>query len=131
MLKESKERAVSWVVFFSSSVTLVCCTLPILLVSIGLGASMIALTSHFEFLVVLGNHKFWVFFVSGILLIASNWYINKKRACPADKALAEKCAKMHKWNQRILWFSIIIWIIGFTSAYLALPIRKFFEYLGS
>jgi hypothetical protein len=56
-----------WVSFFSlftSMSTLICCALPALLVSIGLGATMIGLVSTFPSLIWLSENKALVFTLS-------------------------------------------------------------------
>jgi len=49
-----------WLVLFTSSATLICCALPILLVTLGLGAVSASLFSTLPFLVVLAWHfNYW------------------------------------------------------------------------
>ncbi len=116
---------ISWLTLFASSGTLVCCALPIILVTLGMGATVAALTSSLPFLIVLSQHKIWVFIFSGLMLAVSAWFIYRpSQSCPADPTQAELCARSKKWNKRIYWFSVIIWSIGFFAAFLALPIRK-------
>lgn len=119
-----KESGVTWLTFFATTGTLICCALPIALVTLGLGATVAALTSSFPFLVTLSEHKAWVFAGSAILLALSGGLLYRSgRSCPADPALAKLCHKAQVWNRRIYWASVAIWGIGFFAAYLALPIR--------
>ncbi len=116
---------ISWLTLFASSGTLVCCALPIILVTLGMGATVAALTSTLPFLIVLSQHKIWVFIFSGLMLAVSAWFIYRpNQSCPVDPTQAKLCARSKKWNKRIYWFSVIIWSIGFFAAFLALPIRK-------
>lgn len=69
----------SWVALFASTGTLVCCALPILLVSLGAGATVAALTSALPILVTLSHYKLWVFGVSGLLLAVA------APSCPAHR----------------------------------------------
>ena len=118
------ETSVSWLALFATTGTLVCCALPIALVSLGLGATMVALTSSFPVLITLSEHKVWIFAVSGALLLLSGGLLWRPgRACPADPALAEHCERATRWNRRVLLFSSGIWGVGFLAAYLALPLR--------
>lgn len=120
-------RSISILALFTSTGTLICCALPIALVSLGMGAAVISLTSSFPFLVTLSEHKIWIFSLSGLLLLAG-WLISKReQSCPADPELAVLCQRTQKWNRRILLVSTIIWSIGFFAAYLALPIRQLLE----
>jgi hypothetical protein len=124
-LKTSKR--INLLALLSSTGTLVCCALPITLVSLGMGATVISLTSNFPFLMTLSEHNLWVFVLSGLLLFAG-WFVYKRgRACPVESALAELCQRTQKWNRRILWISAGIWSIGFFAAFLALPLRQWLD----
>ncbi len=58
------------------------------------------------------------------MLAVSGWLMFRPgRSCPTDKALGEACSSAHKWNKRIYWSSVAIWSIGFTAAYILLPVR--------
>jgi len=113
---------------FTTTGTLLCCALPILLVSLGMGATVVAMTSTFPFLIVLTHYKIWIFVFSGLMLMISAWFLYRSdRSCPADEKLARACNTAHTWNKRIYWGSVSIWIIGFITAYLLLPIRIWFD----
>jgi len=117
-----------WITLFSSTGTLICCALPIILVTLGLGASVAALTNAFPFLIFLSIHKIWVFAISGLLLIVTAWLIYRpNRSCPTDAELDNLCNQTQTWNLRIFWLSACIWIVGFIAAFLALPLLVFFE----
>jgi hypothetical protein len=121
-------RRWSWLVIFTSSTTLVCCALPILLVSVGLGAVSASLFASLPFLVTLAQYKAWMFAGSGSVLVLAAWLMFRPgRACPADPVLAEQCEKAHRWNKRFYWVSVGIWVAGFGAAYLALPIYLWLE----
>ncbi len=120
-----KERRLTWLALFAATGTLVCCALPIILVTLGLGAAVVALTSAFPFLIFLSQHKVWVFAGSGLLLLLAGWLLYRPgRACPTDPRLARLCERSQRWNRRIYWSAATIWGIGFFAAYLALPLRK-------
>jgi len=117
-----------WLTLFSSTGTLICCALPIALVTLGLGASVVSLTSAFPFLIVLSQHKIWAFGISALMLAATGWSLYRPgRACPTDTALAAKCEAAHRWNQRLIVLSAVIWAFGFTAAYLSLPLLSLYE----
>lgn len=93
-----------------------------------MGATVAALTSSLPFLIVLSQYKIWVFIFSGLMLAMSAWFMYRpNQSCPTDPQQAEICTVTKKWNKRIYWFSVIIWSIGFFAAFLALPIRQFFD----
>ena len=119
-----KQNSVTWFTLFTTTGTLVCCALPIIFVTLGLGATVVAMTSTFPFLITLTQYKIWVFAFSGLMLLISGWLMFRPcRACPADEALARACSTAHKWNKRIYISAVSIWGIGFAAAYLLLPIR--------
>ncbi len=118
------EVALTWVTLFASTGTLVCCALPIILVTLGLGATVAALTNACPLLIKISEYKTWVFACAGLLLLLSAWVMYRpNRACPTDPELARICAQTLKWNRRILWTSATVWGIGFFAAYLILPLR--------
>jgi len=124
-----KEGGVTWLALFASTGTLVCCALPIMLVTLGMGATVVAMTSTFPFLITLSLHKGWVFAGSGLMLALSGWLIYRPgRACPTDPGLEAMCIKAHVWNRRIYWTSVVIWGIGFFAAFLALPLRIYLDF---
>ncbi len=114
-----------WLVLFASTSTLLCCALPILLVSLGMGAVVASMASNIPFLVTLSMHKAWVFAGSGVLLLLGWWVLYRSnRVCPTDPELKHLCTKASKWNIRLYWVSVFIWLIGFFSAFLLLPITE-------
>ena len=119
-----KQTGLSWLTLFASGGTLICCALPIILVTLGLGATVAAFTSSFPLLVTIAQHKAWVFAGSGAMLLVSGWLMYRPgRACPADPQLGRLCDQTQVWNRHIHWSSVTLWGIGFFAAYLALPLR--------
>ena len=122
--RENNSTGLSSIALLVSTGTLVCCALPIILVSLGLGATVVTLTSTFPFLITLSQNKLWVFIGSAIMLAMTALTIwRSDKACPTDPTLAEKCYKAQRASRIMFWSGVGIWCIGFTAAYLALPIR--------
>ena len=112
-----------WISFFSlftSMSTLICCALPALLVSIGLGATMVGLVSTFPSLIWLSENKLPVFFGSFIMLSASVYMQYRARflPCPIDPNEARACTSARMWSKRVTIFSIVVWMVGASFALL-------------
>ncbi|MBM3105864.1 hypothetical protein IIE18_12010 [Pseudomonas sp. V1] len=113
-----------WLALLSSSGTLICCALPILLVSLGFGTAVAALTAELPLLITLVEYKAWVFAVSAALLAVAGYStFRPDRVCPVDPALAIACQRAQRLSARLFWLSLTIWSLGFLMAYLALPVR--------
>ncbi len=118
------ETGTTWVALFASTGTLVCCALPIILVTFGMGATVAALTSSIPFLITLSQHKEWVFTGSAVMLALSGWMMYRPgRSCPVDPERGALCNRTRLWNRRIYRTSVILWGVGFFAAFLALPLR--------
>ncbi|GER08423.1 hypothetical protein GCM10007972_26660 [Iodidimonas muriae] len=121
--KMARPRKWGWLILLSSTTTLVCCVIPIVLVSLGLGATVASLYSTVPFLSSLGLHKEWTFALTALVLLAAAWALFRPgRACPADPDLAKACQSADKWNRRLFFGSVALWGISFFTAYLLLPI---------
>jgi len=126
--KSNDHGALSWLALFGSSGTLICCALPIILVTLGAGATVAALTSEFPFLITLSSNKGWVFLGSGLLLslaVYLEW--QPGRSCPVDADLGAVCQSSRVWNRRILVLSIGLWMVGFFFAFLLFPLVLWWE----
>lgn len=119
-----KQQGITWLALFTSSSTLLCCALPIVLVSLGLGSTYAALTDSVPWLVTLGEYKAVTFALAGTLIGGSIWLsFRPGRSCPADPQLATHCGRIQTWNKRLLILAAIAWGVGFFAAYLALPLQ--------
>lgn len=118
-------RKWGFLLLFVSLSTLVCCALPIVLVTLGMGAVMASLATNVPFLVTISQYKGWTFSISAIILmIAAFSLYRSNRSCPSDPELGRLCNVAHKWNVRFLWVAITIWFIGAFAAFV-LPIIIF------
>lgn len=119
------EMAATLITLFTSSGTLVCCALPITLVTLGLGSAMITLTTRLPILVALSDHKLGVFAVSAVMLVLSGWLLYRpKRSCPADPKLAVLCNRLQRWNRGLYALSVVVWLIGFFAAFVAVHLYQ-------
>lgn len=128
MTQRKAETAVGVGALLLSSGTLICCALPLLLVSVGLGASVAALTSAAPWLVTLSVHKAWVFTISGIAIAGAAFALYRPgRACPTDPKLAVLCERTDRWNRIALTIAVSIWLFGLGAAYLWLPVGRWLD----
>ncbi|MCF6299861.1 MAG: hypothetical protein L3J52_01895 [Proteobacteria bacterium] len=128
-LKWSERSWFRWLTLFATSGALVCCALPIILVSMGFGVLVANLNYNIPGLMFLAEHKFWTLGMSALMLIFLAWIIwRPNQSCPADPKLAALCQKAKIWNQRIFWLSVFIWFIGLFFSVLLLPLRQFLDF---
>jgi mercuric ion transport protein len=109
--------------------TLVCCALPIALVSLGAGSVVASLVSSVPWLVPLSRNKEWVFALSGLLLALNYWALFKAGGAACEPGGV--CHPNHpvgRWMRRVFWMSTVIYGIGFAAAYLSLPVAQLLGY---
>jgi hypothetical protein len=111
---------------FTSFGTLICCALPALLVSLGMGAVLVGLVSHFPQLIWLSANKFWLFLGAGSVLAVSGalLYHARNLACPIDPLQAQACLRSRVWSIRFYFVSVFIYFLGLFFAYI-LPLFYF------
>ena len=116
---------------FTSLSTLVCCALPSLLVLFGLGATVAAVVSGVPWLVVMSQHKGYVFATSGALIAANFAYLyviaprlrfraRAEEVCAADEASG--CSAAERLSRAALGLAGFLWSVGFFVAYLLGPL---------
>ncbi len=126
-------RLLSYFSLFTSFGTLICCALPSLLVLLGLGATVASFLTAVPWLITLSQHKIWVFAISGLLIGANFLYVYV--LAPKIKAEGEACSvespggcdTASQVSRTVLWISTGIYLVGFSVAYLLLPIVLFLE----
>ena len=101
--------------------TLICCALPALLVSIGMGATIVSLTSVFPWIIIISKYKIYIFIFAGLTLLISSYifWLKRNSPCPVDPKQAKICIKLRSFNFVILSISITIYLIGFFFAFIA------------
>ena len=117
----ASNRFVTFLTLFSSTGTLICCALPALLVSIGMGAVLAGLANNITGLIWVSEHKREVFgFAATMLLLNGVWlYKNRNAPCPIDPKLRDACISGRKFSTRVYIFSVAIFLIGFFFAFIA------------
>lgn len=105
---------------FGSMTTLLCCALPVTLVSIGMGATFASLTSNMPWIIWLTSKKEWLFAITFILLVVSYFLMKKSEtlSCPIDPEKREVCETSKGVSKKLYWFTVIVYLIGFSFSYL-------------
>lgn len=106
---------------FASSGTLVCCALPAMLVSVGMGATMAGLIEAVPQITWLGKHKTIVFLVAGLVIAGAGllqWRA-RNQPCPIDPAKARACARARAISSVMWWISVAALAVGVFFAYFA------------
>lgn len=109
---------------FTSLGTLLCCALPALLVTLGLGAALAGFIGVAPWITAISDYKGIVFILAGILLFGAaimQWRA-RNAPCPADPLKAMACSRLRKFSWAILIVSFIVYAVGFFFAFVAVHI---------
>jgi hypothetical protein len=114
-------RIANFLTLFTSMSTLICCALPALLVSLGLGAVMAGLASHVPGLIWISEHKLGVFIFAGSMLMLNGFWLwrNRNAPCPVDPKLRNACIKGRRFSKVTYLVSLGIFATGAFFAYVA------------
>lgn len=115
------KRFLPYLTLFSSLGTLICCALPALLVSIGLGAALASTVSAVPQLIWFSQNKALVFGIAGALLAINIFlqFYSKELSCPTDPALRDACLRGRAFSKWILLLSIGLFALGAFFAFVA------------
>ena len=111
-----------WLIFFSlftSAGTLICCALPALFVSLGMGAVLAGLVSDVPQLIWMSHHKGLTFGTAAIMLMISGIMVWRSRylPCPTEPDLRRACMRGRKITMAIYGLSLILFLTGTTFAF--------------
>lgn len=124
-----KDKALAILSLCASTSTLLCCALPTLLVTLGLGAVVAGAISSLPWLVTLSQYKQWIFLAAG-LLIAGDWVLMWRweqavTSCeiPAGgSSVIPACQVASRFSRVVLWISTALFVVGFIVAFVAFPL---------
>ncbi|AGH95940.1 hypothetical protein [Pseudobdellovibrio exovorus] len=121
-----KESLLNYFTLFGSLSTLLCCALPALLVSLGLGAVLAGMASNFPALIWMSEHKVKFFIFAGSMLALNGFLLwrNRNAPCPIDPKLREACISGRKASRNLYIVSVGVFVLGFLFAYV-LPVLMF------
>jgi len=114
-----RETAAPMVALVTSLSTLVCCTLPAVMITLGMGAALSSLTAKVPQLIWLSERKALVFGGSLVLLILA-WavrHLTRNMPCPADPAASKACSGLRRLGGWVLYLGFAVWAIGAFSAF--------------
>ena len=106
---------------FTSAGTLVCCALPVLFVSLGLGAVFAGVVVQLPGLIWLSEHKAGVFGTAGFMLSVAGVTLHQARnlPCPIDPDQARACRTARRWSLCTYGFSVLIFGVGAFFSFVA------------
>jgi hypothetical protein len=115
-----KEGFINYLTLFGSMSTLICCALPALLVSLGLGAVMAGLATNVPGLIWASEHKQGLFIFAGVMLAFNGFILwrNRNAPCPIDPNLRDACIKGRKTSKYLYFISLGIYLLGSIFAYI-------------
>lgn len=121
-----REGLLNYLTLFGSMSTLICCALPSLLVSLGLGAVMAGLASNVPGLIWASEHKLGVFIFAGVLLVGNGLLLwsNRNAPCPIDPKLRDACIKGRRTSKILYFVSLAVYLTGFGFAYVIPNIER-------
>ncbi len=115
-----KDGFFNYLTLFTSLSTLICCALPALLVSLGLGAVLAGLASNIPGLIWVSEHKPEVFAGAAFMLALNGFWLwhNRNALCPIDPKMREACLRGRKTSLILYFLSLTIYLIGFFFAFI-------------
>lgn len=124
-----KNSLLNYFTLFGSLSTLICCALPALLVSLGLGAVLAGFASNVPGLIWVSEHKAQVFGLSAAILSLNGSILwqNRNAPCPIDPKLREACISGRKTSRNLFVVSVLIFLVGFFFAYIAPNLQRSFS----
>ena len=107
-------KILPYLTLFSSLSTLICCALPALLVTLGLGASLASFLGNYPQLIWLSEHKIFVFSFAGGMLLLTGFIRWRWRdlSCPTDSQLAKACRRTKRLSSVLYYGSLVIYSLG-------------------
>lgn len=113
-------KLLTFLSLFGSLSTLLCCALPVTLVSLGMGATFASLTANVPQIIWLTERKDLLFLFTGLLLIISYLLMrqSEKMACPIDVNQNQVCDSSKKISKKMYWVTVFIYLIGVTFSYI-------------
>ena len=122
------KKWISFLSLFGSFGTLFCCALPVLFVSLGLGAVFASITSAVPQIYFITEHKLYLFLLTGGLLASSYFLLKHQKImeCPVEETKHSACQTGKSWSQKIFWISVALYSLGLLFTYILPFLLSFF-----
>jgi len=107
----------------TSAGTLVCCTIPAVLIAVGAGTVLGSAVATFPAIVWLSEYKELVFGIAAAMLLiagAMQWRA-RYAPCPPDAARARACLRARRLSRVVYSISVLVFGVGAFFAF-ALPV---------
>ncbi|KHD90024.1 MAG: hypothetical protein OM95_00415 [Bdellovibrio sp. ArHS] len=117
----STNKFFTFLTLFGSASTLICCALPALLVSLGMGAVLAGVAAQMPGLIWVSENKMAVFIFAGSMLAFNGFWLwkNRNAPCPLDPQLRDACISGRKFSARVYILSLVVFLTGFFFAFIA------------
>ncbi|MCI5047939.1 MAG: hypothetical protein MRY59_10580 [Aquisalinus sp.] len=121
MVMLSRQALAPTLSLFTSAGTLICCALPAVFITLGMGATFASMVSAFPQLIWLSAHKGAVFTFAGAMLALAGYlrWRSRNDPCPIDQKEAQACMRLRRRSGYIYWFSVAIYATGAFFAFIA------------
>lgn len=115
------KKVLSFLSLFSSFGTLICCALPALFVSLGMGATLVSTLSAVPQLLWFSEHKIPVFVFAGLMLPVTFGLrrYSEDRSCPVDPDRARACRTSKRISSVVFATSCLMYLTGGFFAFFA------------
>ena len=109
-----KAKVLAFLTLFTSASTLICCALPALFITLGLGAAFAGLVTQVPQLIWISEHKVMVFGFGAVMLAVGGFmqWQTKIVACPTDPKLADACKETRSWSPTLYFVSLGLYLVG-------------------
>ena len=106
---------------FTSTGTLICCALPAVFITFGMGATFAGLVSSFPQLIWFSAQKEWIFLGGGMMLALAGFmrWRSRNDPCPIDPAAARACTRLRRTGGVIYGISVALYLTGAFFAFVA------------
>ena len=106
------------ILLISNGGVMLCCVLPAILVSLGLGSTMVTFLNEYPIFIKITEYKNYIFSVVLFILFFNGFviYKNRNKFCEIE-GLKNECSQVKSVSILLYIFSIIIYLISLFLSY--------------